>query len=53
MNDASRPGHPAGNTATGWLKVIALVFMLIDHIGRNQFPDIQELRILGRIAFPI
>ena len=44
---------PAGNTATGWLKIIALAFMLTDHIGVAVFPNIQQLRILGRAAFPI
>lgn len=44
---------PAGNTATGWLKVIALAFMLVDHMGVAIFPGVQELRIIGRIAFPI
>ena len=44
---------PAGNTATGWLKVMALVFMFIDHAGKVLFNNMQEMRILGRIAFPL
>ncbi len=44
---------PAGNTATGLLKIIALVFMFIDHSGKVLFDNMQEMRILGRIAFPI
>ena len=44
---------PAGNTATAWLKIIALVFMFIDHAGKMLFPGIPELRMIGRIAFPI
>ena len=48
-----RSGTPAGNTATVWLKIIALVFMFIDHAGKMLFPAIPEMRILGRIAFPI
>ena len=44
---------PAGNRATGTLKLIALVFMLIDHLGAVVFRDVPEMRILGRIAFPI
>ena len=44
---------PAGNTATTWLKIIALVFMFIDHSGKMLFPAVQEMRILGRIAFPV
>lgn len=47
------PPPPAGNTATGTLKLVALAFMLIDHLGAVVFPRIPEMRILGRIAFPI
>ena len=50
---SSRPRCPAGNTATVWLKIIALVFMFIDHAGKMIFPGIAEMRILGRIAFPL
>lgn len=35
------------------LKIIALVTMTIDHIGAYLFPQIQWLRIVGRLAFPI
>ena len=31
---------PAGNTATGWLKVLALVFMFIDHTGKMLLPSV-------------
>ena len=47
------PRKPAGNTATTSLKIIALAFMFIDHAGKMLFPGIPEMRILGRIAFPI
>ncbi len=43
----------AGNTSTGTLKWIALVFMMIDHSGKMLFPNIPEMRMLGRIAFPL
>lgn len=49
----SRGIPPVGNTSTGWLKLIALFFMLIDHVGAVIYPDAQILRILGRIAFPV
>ena len=48
-----RSGKPAGNTATAWLKIIALVFMFIDHAGKMLFPNVPEMRMIGRIAFPI
>ncbi len=48
-------GNPpvAGNTATGLLKLIALVFMFIDHSGKVLCANNQDMRLLGRIAFPI
>ena len=33
--------------------MIALVTMLIDHIGAIFYPDMIALRVIGRIAFPI
>jgi hypothetical protein len=33
------------------LKVIAMVTMLIDHIGYLFFPNMMILRTIGRIAF--
>ena len=42
-----------GNTSTGVLKLIALIFMFVDHAGKMLFPGIPELRMLGRIAFPL
>lgn len=35
------------------LKIIAMVTMLIDHIGYLLFPSIKILGIIGRISFPI
>ena len=32
----------AGNTATGTIKWIALVFMMIDHSGKMLFPNVPE-----------
>lgn len=43
----------AGNTDTSFLKVLALCFMLVDHIGVVLFPGIPELRVIGRMAFPL
>ena len=35
------------------LKIIAMISMLIDHIGVAMFPNVMILRIIGRLAFPI
>lgn len=36
-----------------WLKLLAMLSMLIDHIGVLLLPHIVELRLIGRLAFPI
>ena len=43
----------AGNTDTSLLKMLALIFMLTDHLGKNVFPGIPEMRIIGRMALPL
>ena len=43
----------AGNQDTSLLKVIALVLMLIDHTAIVLFRNMEEMRIIGRMAFPI
>lgn len=43
----------AGNMDTSFLKVLALVLMLVDHLGASIWRDIPELRIIGRMAFPL
>ncbi len=50
---APRQVNIQGNTDTSFLKLLALVFMIIDHSGKMLFPQIHELRLLGRIAFPL
>lgn len=52
-NGARRSPQLAGNLDTGWLKAIALLFMMTDHLGVAVFPGVSELRVLGRIAMPI
>ena len=43
----------AGNTDTSFLKALALVCMLIDHMGAALFPGTLEMRVIGRMAFPL
>ena len=35
------------------LKLIALITMIIDHIGALLLPEVKVLRMIGRLAFPI
>lgn len=41
------------NTDTNFLKMIAIVSMLIDHLGARVFPQYAEMRVIGRLAFPL
>ena len=41
------------NTDTSFLKLVAMVTMLVDHMGAILFPQYRIMRIIGRIAFPI
>ena len=43
----------AGNTDTSLLKILALIFMVVDHVSIAFPPQIRELRMLGRIAMPL
>ena len=49
------PREPAtaGNENTGLLKAIALVCMIVDHVGFVFLPQCREMRVIGRIAFPL
>lgn len=42
-----------GNTDTGLLKMIALVCMITDHLGARILTGVTELRVIGRVAFPL
>lgn len=53
QNTHLRREQIAGNMDTSFLKILALFLMLIDHLGASLFPRIPELRIIGRMAFPL
>lgn len=36
-----------------YLKVIAILTMIVDHIGYAFFPEMSRFRLVGRIAFPV
>lgn len=52
VNTAITPKINA-NLNTDFLKIVAIVSMFIDHLGKIIFPDILIMQIIGRIAFPI
>lgn len=35
------------------LKILAVIFMTVDHVGLHLFPEMQIFRVIGRLAFPI
>ncbi|MEL7354281.1 MAG: TraX family protein [Cyanobacteria bacterium J06560_5] len=35
------------------LKIIAALTMLIDHVGHVFYPEVEWLRIIGRVSFPL
>lgn len=35
------------------LKIFAMLFMVVDHIGAIIYPELMWIRILGRVSFPI
>lgn len=41
------------NLDTDFLKLIAIISMVIDHVGGRFFPEYPAFRWLGRMAFPI
>lgn len=47
------PTHVRTNQNTTLIKLLACVFMVIDHAGKMLFPDVPELRYIGRLAFPL
>lgn len=50
---AGRPFSEQAGLSAGALKILALVSMTLDHIGKILLPQILILQILGRLAFPI
>jgi hypothetical protein len=36
-----------------FLKIIAIVTMVIDHVGRILYPDLLFLQVIGRLSFPL
>lgn len=49
----SRMNNPIGFLSSFVLKILACIFMAIDHIGFVLFPNQIIFRIIGRLAFPL
>ena len=53
LRTAGRTGKNFRILSGNMLKLIAAASMLVDHIGLMFFPQLDLLRIIGRLAFPI
>lgn len=47
------PEQVRTNQDTGLIRLIACLTMLIDHAGKMLFPHHPEMRLIGRLAFPL
>lgn len=47
------PRATAGNENTGFIKLLAILCMIADHVAVAFFPKVVELRLVGRMAFPL
>lgn len=48
-----RPDLPQDLTTIDYMKATAIVLMVIDHVGWLLFPEIDWLRVLGRMCVPL
>lgn len=53
MNQALAKSYPDNLTSYDFLKSLAVITMIIDHIGYYFFPEQIEWRIIGRTSLPI
>lgn len=53
VNRVFSPKKPATNTDTALLKLVAMVAMTFDHVGKMLFSLYPVFRIIGRLAFPL
>ncbi len=53
MIAASCEQRTRGLLSSSTLKILACIFMAVDHIGFRIFPELMLLRVIGRLAFPL
>ena len=53
MNETKSAAYSGLNQDTTGLKLLATVLMIVDHTGAIFFPDLNWMRVVGRIAFPL
>ena len=53
LDSITHPTQVRTNRDTDLIKLLACVFMFIDHAGKMLFPFVPEMRMIGRLAFPM
>ena len=53
LNSLLYPDRVRLNQNTGLIRLIACICMAVDHFGKMCFPHIPQMRMIGRLAFPL
>ena len=53
LTSMTAPSGAKTNNDTRLLKLLAGITMLVDHCGKMLFPQYREMRLIGRLAFPL
>ena len=49
----TRPAQVRTNQYAGLIRLLACIFMYVDHAGKMLFPQYPVMRMIGRLAFPM
>jgi len=53
LDSLVHPKTARTNRDTDLIKLLACIFMLVDHAGKMLFPQVSQMRLIGRLAFPM
>ena len=53
LHALAHPNEVRTNQYAGLIRLLACVFMFIDHAGKMLFPQYPVMRMIGRLAFPM
>lgn len=53
FDSLTHPSQVRTNRDTDLIKLLACIFMFIDHAGKMLFPQAGYMRLIGRLAFPM
>ena len=52
-NETTVPARNGRGLSASTLKIIACILMVIDHVGVILLPEVEILRVIGRLSYPI